>query len=274
MIFKIFLIASIHLICQNEECTISMTPQGWKGKHKVIFPRRQLIKAEALKVDKEGNFISVSPRLDDFNDRQIAPKKGKGGKYNKYKKTSTSYKGPDLNGHYPSYRIIFRENTISPPNMEQKTGDSVDGSINIQADIDEGVPDADLTPLKPFMEQNDDGDWIIIIRKFNIYQSRRRVKTTVQKIESFSRRRRHQLTVKETCPPAWQGILLLVLGLFGFLLTLLIGQFWDEPIVRRQGGPGSRKSTTTGRVGQQQNVPRPGFSAPTGARINKRRGAY
>lgn len=190
-----------------------------------------------MKVTKDGSFVSLSPRLDDFVD---APAKGK-----KNKKKTTSYKGPDQNNHYPSYRIVFRDapNDKQQSNTEQ-TGDSVDGSAEIE--------DVSLAPVASFLERGEGDERSIIIRQFGIQQSRRRVKTTAQKIDSYVKRRRHKLTVKENAPPSWQGILLLVLGLFGLLLSLLIGQFWEEATPsRRQSGPGARSRATPAMQGKR-----------------------
>ena len=107
------------------------------------------------------------------------------------------------------------------------------------------------------MERGEEFTLNIIIRKFGINQSRRRVKTTVQKIDSYIKRRRHKLTVKENTPPAWQGILLLVLGIFGLLLTMLIGQYWEPPEKKRQTGPGTRARSTPDYKGK-----RPQMAAP------------
>ena len=189
-----------------------------------------------MKVTKAGTFVSLSPRLDDFVD---PPKKGK-------KKTTTSYKGPDNNGHYPSYRITLRDaSNNQQQRSSEQTGDSVDGGAEI-------VEDVSLAPLDAFLERGEGDERSIIIRQFGIQQSRRRVKTTAQKIDSYVKRRRHKLTVKENAPPSWQGILLLVLGLFGLLLSLLIGQFWEEAApTRRQSGPGARSRTTPGMQGRR-----------------------
>jgi len=239
------LVASIHLICHTEECTFSVSPRGWAGSHKVSFPRQQLLKVEAMKVDAEGNFVELSPRLDNFHD---VPNKGKGPK-----KKTTSYKGPDKHGHYPSYRITLRESTN---NESEQTGDSVDGAVKL--------PDVSLAKLAPFLDQGENREeFTIIIRKYNIRQSRRRVKTTVQKIDSYIKNRRHKLTVKENCPPSWQGILLLVLGIFGLLLTLLIGQFWEPEAHSNMRGPGTRSRTTPDYKGRRPQI------QSTGRRFNK-----
>jgi len=66
-------------------------------------------------IPEKGNFVELSPRLDNFQD---VPDKGKGPK-----KKTTSYKGPDTHGHCPSYRITLRESTN---NESEQTVDSVD----------------------------------------------------------------------------------------------------------------------------------------------------
>lgn len=219
------------MACHTEQCTLSISPQGWGKKQIVTFPRRQLLRAEAIKVDKDGTFVELSPRLDNFDD---FPRKGK----NKSGKQVSSYKGPDKKGHYPSYRIVLREGSRKPVNNEQ-TGDSVDGAAEPE------IEDVKLTDLYAYLKKEENDEYSITIRQFGISQSRRRVKTTVQKIESYIKRRRHKLAAKESAPPAWQGIVMLVLGLFGLLLALLLGQFWEESSPnRRQSGPGTRNRST------------------------------
>ncbi|CAB9499653.1 expressed unknown protein [Seminavis robusta] len=240
--------ASVHLTCHSEECTFWITPQGWNGSHKATFPRHQLVSAEAMKVTKEGEFVEMSPRLDNFQD---IPGKGK----NKNKKKTSSYKGPDKNGHYPSYRVTLR--VASEEQQQQQTGDSTPGDA--EEILSNEIPSSPLTTIERFMEKGSEENTLtIIIRKFNIGQSRRRVKTTVQKIDSYIKRRRHKLTIKENVPPAWQGILLLVVGIFGLLLTVLIGQFWDDDSShlpkKRQSGPGTRTRKTPDYKGKRPSV--------------------
>jgi len=71
------------------------------------------------------------------------------------------------------------------------------------------------------------------------------------------------LTVKENCPPSWQGILLLVLGIFGLLLTLLIGQIWEPEAHSNTQGPGTRSQTTPDYKGRRPQI------QCTGHRFNK-----
>jgi hypothetical protein len=244
----------MNLICHTEECTFSITPHGWNGNHKITFPRTQLVNVEAVKVTKRGDFVDLSPRLDNFNDKP-RPNKGKG---KNYKQQSTNYKGPDQNGHYPSYRLTLREITSG----EQQTGDSIPGD----PELSNQVKDTPLTTVKPFLDDVDGTHtaFSFILRKMNIDLSRRRVKSTVQKIDSYIKRRRHKLTVKESTPPSWQGIVMLILGIFGLVLILLLGQFTDDSdettYGKRQGGPGTRTQTPTDYKGKRPTVASGGSS--------------
>lgn len=230
--------ASVHLICHTQECTFSITPKGWQGHHSVTFPREQLVRAEAMKVDNEGSFVALSPRLDDFDD---VPGKGK----NKHKKKTTSYKGPDKRGHYPSYRIVLKEFT-KMPDHHSSVKQGGDGAAP-EEELSNEIEDVRLTSLENWMTRGEEFTMGLILRQHGIFQSRRRVKTTVQKIDSYIKRRRHKLTVKENTAPSWQGILFLVLGIFGLLLTLLIGQFWEPEPPRRKpiSAPGTRARMST-----------------------------
>jgi len=224
--------ASIWLTCHAQECTLDVTPRGNKGTTTIQFPRRQLVRVESVKTDKRGMFVAVSPRLDDFND---VKKGGKGpGSMNKQK---TSYKGPDLDGNYPSYRIVLRDGG----NNKQRRNDDDD-------DDDDAVfsKETDLSPIRTHAMYSD-GDLSLIMRKFKIHQSRRRVTTVVKKIDSYIKNRRQRLVIKENSAPCWQGIVCMIIGLLGFLLSLLLGQFWDgedylSKASGRQGGPGARRA--------------------------------
>ena len=60
----------------------------------------------------------------------------------------------------------------------------------------------------------------------------------IQKIESYVKRRRQKLVVRENSPPSWQGVLLMVFGGIGIILAALLGQFQEETAVK---GPGVRR---------------------------------
>lgn len=217
---------------------MELTPPGSRTQT-VVFARTQLHSAQATKVDKAGNFLSVD------NSKYEPPQRQKGKKKKGYK--SGAYKGPDENGEYKSYALKFHPNT---PSHEEKTEEDVD--------------DGDFSPLENYMskEQQEDGSevWVLHMRKFGLAQSRTRIRSMVNKVESYMKRRRQKLLVKETAPLPWQGLLFLIFGLLGLMLTLLIGQFWDE-VPRKQGGPGARRSHMSS---SSSGKTRPSFVVDTG----------
>lgn len=245
--------AFIHLNCRLETCELKIVPLGWGRKLRLEFPRRQLLDAMPVKTDASGVFVEGTPNVnDDYLPRQTAKKKGK--KYSAASKPSS--KGPDADGNYVSYAIVLTDQDpeadteVAEPNRDGEEGDNANQVLPVQ----------DLSMFKEYLEPleskvSDDGktplrQYRLILRKFRIAQSKRRVRTILTKLEAYIKHRRTLLVVKETSPPAWQGILGIVLGLMGALLTLLIGQLWDEsspsasgPGVRRESRGGSNRSS-------------------------------
>jgi hypothetical protein len=209
--------ASIWLTCHAQECTLELTPSGSRTMT-VIFARTQLHSAQSIKTDKVGNFLSIDSSKYEPPKREKGKKKYKGG----------SYKGPDEAGEYKSYSLKFRAKTAE--DIVKTEDDPADGDFSSVADHME-------------FHEEDGGLYVLHMRKFGLAQSRTRVRSMINKVESYVKKRRQKLLVKESATLPWQGILSLIFGLLGVMLTLLIGQFWEEA-PRKQGGPGTRRSAT------------------------------
>ena len=233
--------AYIHLNCRLATCDLQIMPLGWGRKIRLEFPRRQLLEGVAVKTLADGSYVPGAANVnDDYITKPAINKKGK--KYIPAHKQST--KGPDAHGHYVSYALLLTDQEPDEPQIDGEEGD-------------QPVPIKDLSALSDYLErlpqeQGGDADpenalqlrkYRLVLRKFRIGQSKRRVRTILAKIEAYIKRRRTQLVVKETSPPAWQGILGIVVGLMGTLLTLLLGQLWDD--VPLASGPGVRRESKT-----------------------------
>lgn len=223
--------ASIWLTCHQQECTLEITPPGTRTKS-VVFPREQLHSAQAIKTDKVGNFISLD------TDKYEPPTKRK---KKKKKKTGTAWqsRGPDAEGRYKTYRINF---------LKEKPEDTSRKSRN-------DLEFTDFSEVSDYISISENDMFTLHFRHFSLTQSRMRVRSNNNKVESYVKRRRQKLIIKESANLPWQGIVCLVFGLVGVLLTLLTGQFWDEA-PRRQGGPGARRSQQRSSYGNTRNSPR------------------
>ena len=223
-----FIAASIWLTCHAEECTLEITPTGRGGGVEVEFARRQLIQAQAIKVDATGKFV----KLDDSN--PFVPlyrnKKYKGNKKT-YQKDLNS--GPDKEGNFDSYHLVLQPGKSDNVKKEKEgVEDSED---------DDKVEESDFEAIKDYTTMDNEGHLLISMRRFNLGQTRRRTRTVVNKVDTYIKRRRDKLVIKENASLSVWGILQLVIGLFVFLLTILLGQFMEESKPRRHGGPGARR---------------------------------
>lgn len=207
--------ASIWLTCHQQECTLEITPPGTRTKT-VVFPRDQLHSAQAIKTDKTGSFISLD------TDKYEPPSKRK--KKKKKNNSGWHHRGPDAQGRYKTYRVNFLKER---PEDDKRSRPDLDFT--------------DFSELGKYISISENDMFTLHFRHFSLSQSRMRVRSNVNKVESYVKRRRQKLIIKESANLPWQGIVCLVFGLVGCLLTLLIGQFWDEE-PRRQGGPGARRS--------------------------------
>ena len=225
--------AYVHLDCNSMECSVRVQPVGWVRPTSLNIARRQLVSSLPVKTQKDGTFVAdENVKIDDYTAGRNQYKKGKKGKkYNK-KKNTGNYKGPDDDGYYLSYEFIFKDKDIATVHRRvreqgEMAGEAPDAD---ESEDEQNLPETvSLEPLMPFLQAtNDDDEYRLVVRQFRSAQSRRRVRTMTQKVTSYIKRRRQKLVVKENAAPSWQGIVMLVLGLVGFLLSVLLGQVWEE----------------------------------------------
>lgn len=207
--------ASIWLTCHQQDCTLEITPPG-KRTLTVVFPRTQLHSAQPIKTDADGKFDSID------KDKYEPPERKKSGKKYKNSKPKWNSKGPDEQGRYRTYRINI---------LKQSPEDSPKDRLE----------DADFSSVNDYVTITEGDMYGLHFRQFGMAHSRMRVRSNINKVESYARKRRQKLLLKESANLPWQGVLCLVSGLVGLLLIILIGQFFEEE-PRRQIGPGARRS--------------------------------
>lgn len=230
--------AGVVLECHSTTCELRVTPVGWSKRVTIEnLSRSQLQYVVAVKTDQQGTFVTdQNIVLTEPYDRN---KKGKNNKKNK----QNNYKGPDEDGNYLSYAIVLSDKRDVPNNNN-------DGAN--QYNEEPPPPEADLKRIHPYTErfitttfgtdgQQEQGQNVLyrlIPRRFGVRQSKRRVRSMIQKLESYIKRRRQKVTIREHSTPAWQGILLMIFGGIGVVLTAVLGHFAEETPVR---GPGVRR---------------------------------
>ena len=226
-------IASIWLSCTAEECNLQITPTGRRGTFSVDFARHQLLAAETIKVDPDGNFV----KLDDSDPYKNSYRNKKGKK--KYRPGFD--KGPDKEGNFDSYHLILEARKDQDANHEAHNED--------KGDDDDDVPISDFEAIKEYTHVDENGRLLLQMRRFNLGETRRRTRIMTNKVDAYVKKRRHKLVLKENAGISFFGIFGMVLGLFILCLTVLLGQFVEEPPRRKQGGPGTRRKPP---VSQQQ----------------------
>ena len=172
------------------------------------------MKSQAIKVDKYNNFVAFdsgrSPRHFAASSRQAQIQ---------------NRAGPDVDGNYDSYTIHLR-----PPIRNEDPEDAT------------AEYETDLQSIDMFTSKDEDTEnRVLNMRRFNLGQTKRRTSTMTGRLDSYILQRRHQVVIKENSALSFMGIMALVLGLFGILMTALVGQLWDDD--PKTGGPGTRRTT-------------------------------
>ena len=229
--------AYLKVDCNSTDCFLKFASPGRYKKISIEIPRHQLTASAAIKVSSSGE---VKEDKVNMNEEWRSIQKKSNGKKGKKNSAINSHRGPDENGNYLSYALIFKDKTSFV-----KTKNAEDDEIKAEKLSDLESNEKDLSALVcKFGDRLENGDIRINMRQFGCTQTHRRVRNMTSKMDSYIAKRRQKLSIRESAPANWQAILLVVLGLIGFLLSLLIGLFWDENDEhhkKKEGGPGTRR---------------------------------
>lgn len=257
------LAASMILDCKGSGCTLQISkPKSFiprnsnssassKRKVRIEFTKDQLVRSDNILWDPDAqqiveNFGLSSPTYNDkeeeemdYEGRKRPNKQWKKHKKKKKKKFTSKLWGPDDNGNYHSYTLVLRDAT---PDLDEG-GNSGEGdespSMKMARQMQQrhnammNDPNSLAAKLSQFSVhsglQNDNSlEYNLHLRDFNVAQTRRLARTAVSKINAYAKGRRSSFTIREARPVSWQGLTLLILGIFSLILCLLLGQFWEE----------------------------------------------
>ena len=238
--------AKVHVECNTVTCTVTARGVGGKPVKVADIPRHQLTGAKPVKVNAKGVVVKHDVNLNEEWKYEVNKKK---------KSSANNYKGPDKDGNFLTYVVMMNNRDPSEEtkqkesntNPDQPQFDEYGELINVKKEEDR-PPSVDLSALFPFMVRSDNSQdrhaFYIVLRQHGMAQARRRVRSMVQKVDSYAKRRRHKLNLKESTSPDWKAVLMLVLGGCVFLLSLLLALFWEEDEAlghQPAGGPGARR---------------------------------
>mmetsp|Transcript_1926 Transcript_1926/g.4654 ORF Transcript_1926/g.4654 Transcript_1926/m.4654 type:complete len:388 (-) Transcript_1926:76-1239(-) len=269
--------ASMVLDCNSNGCTLTVqTPKSWQSRSPPMLPFRrktviqfdkdQLVRSDNIKWNHSDQQIvenhgASSPTYNQPKDEDDDTSGGRSNKRNKkrnkknkkkkkYKRTNNG--GPDANGNYDSYIIILREPL---PDIQDEEDPNESPSKKMQRKMAaqhnrmENDPNSLASQLAPFAVTNDlsrtdaatsDTEYILHLRDFNVGMTRRLARTSVTKINAYTKGRRLNCTIRESRPVKWQGLVMLILGIFSLVLCLLLGEFVEEYDPSKHGSYRSR----------------------------------
>ena len=201
------------------------------------------------------NFGLSSPTYDSKeeeemdNDGKKRPNKQwkKQKKKKKKKKFNSKMWGPDDNGNYHSYILVLRDATPDLDETDSKGREEDESpSMKMARQMQQrhhammNDPDSLAAKLSQFAihggkEDDNSLEYHMHLRDFNIAQTRRLARASVSKINAYAKGRRSSFSIREARPVSWQGLTLLIIGIFSLILCLLLGQFWEEYDATKDG---------------------------------------
>ncbi|KAL7497159.1 hypothetical protein ACHAWT_005322 [Skeletonema menzelii] len=233
-----------------------------KRKNKIQIWKEQLVRADNIKWDPQSDQIlenyginsptysnndkSNDPQEDEeqpMNNNQARKKKYERYKH-KYNTNGYNYRtgGPDEDGNYDSYIVVLRDPLpTAESNQGVEVGDHEESaSMKMARQMQEqhnrmvNDPNSLANRLAPYAVVADGSqltsstEYILHLRDFNVGYTRRLARTVVSKINAYVKGRRSNFIIRESRPIPWQGLVMLIMGIFSAVLCLLIGQFWEE----------------------------------------------
>ncbi|KAL3806224.1 hypothetical protein ACHAXA_008666 [Cyclostephanos tholiformis] len=236
----------------------------FKRKTTIKFKRDQLVRADNIKWDPEDQVIvknyglgapsySSQQQNEEEDEREEGDakrstmpwskhknyrkkKKGRNKKNGKKDKYKTYYRtGPDSDGNYDSYVVVLRDPLQSSFISDEGSDPDESPSKRMQRQMAArhvammNDPNSFASLIAPFaITSNDSLEYIIHLRDFNVGQTHRLARTSVSKVNAYTTGKRTNFVLRESRPVKWQGLVLLILGIFSLVLCLLVGVFWEE----------------------------------------------
>jgi len=278
--------AFISLQCDTQNCDLKIKPPR-ERTFSFTFDRRQLEFVQEVRVDGNGKIMSSNhstttsstsssstsssstsyPKRNQFDDRYP----DQNGHYKSYiitlrkegKDDATAHNlKEELSKEITDEMMKYGSAAMTDPDIMEKFKQrersikTIMEQTSERIRVEQNLPD--LSPLLPHCDRYDppihhshhhhSHTCHILLRKYNIGETRRRVTALVSRIFTYIEGRRQNLDVRESRNVKWQGILLMIFSVFGLLITLIAGQFVE---------PSSSSLSYKRRKSWNPNVPPP-----------------
>jgi hypothetical protein len=249
--------ATTFLECDGDDCTLKILPPARGKKLTLKLVRDQIVSSEVLKVDINGekdmgsfdsygmvlNQYGKGAHVDAFNVQRDALKRKVEDALTEedleemQNYGSAAFTDPDLKEQLHRQRRSRNLNNDAHIDIDAKT--KHDSQPKKEKVLNYDLPNLDA--LEPYAISHGNGQYFLIMRKYNVQHRKRRVTSLTNKINLYAGRKKNSLTIQENRNVVWQAILGILLGVFSLLFSLLLGQF-SEPEKKKTRGPGSRRN--------------------------------
>lgn len=249
-------IASTYLTCKEDgNCILKIIPPNRKKRLSLAFTKDQLITAQSIQVDIHGEPLDHYHQTDESYESYYMV-------LNQYGKDaaeaiqeerrrqelehdlleSVKKEEAELMQKYGS--AARTDPALGAYEEEKRTKEEKITEMKRRLDKEQRyrekiIKDNELLPnlesVEPFAIQEADHQYRVIMRRYNVGHKRRRVTSLITKIKMYASGQKDTLIIRENRIVAWQGILLIVFGVFSGLLSLLLGQFSEPDKMIRKG---------------------------------------
>lgn len=260
--------ATTFLSCEGDSCQLKIIPPHRQKQLNLKLDRNQIVTVKTFQVDEHGEMADAkNNRKGEMYESYgiVLNQYGKDAALNEFEIQRDSLRSMadqaltrrDMEEIEMYGSAAFTDPDLHEKFLNQKKAANAEKQLS---ELDERTQDAsaadaaaaarrryDLPNLEPLVNYasliETEGQYLVIMRRYNVRDRKRRVSSLVNKINLYSKGTKDRLIIRENRNIVWQGIVGMVFGIFSLLLSLILGQF-VEPQKTRTRGPGSRSQFT------------------------------
>jgi len=260
--------ATTFLECKDLECTLKIIPPGREKMFTLKFSKEQLISAKKLIVDKDGELMANTSYTsngtyesygiilhqeglldgewdvdDDFDmdggtmASDAAFEKQRKALLNRNEDNSGDGLSKQDKDDFEKDKFEYNQILIQEKERKDRQRQEHQKQKFAKRKVEIARRKNDYPSLESLyhyaLPQDEDGHYLVMLRKYSVLHKRRRVSSLINKINLYIKGTKKDVLIRENREVVWQGILGIVSGFFSILLALLLGQFAD-PVRRKK----------------------------------------